>query len=284
MKIRADMGKNPGPLWPLEYIVDKVVEIPNTLFAAFMDHPLERYEFIAQNDVVPYHGDGITHCLLVLNEGCADGVLIQCDGYGSARLMSYLPGARDTVQSKLDQVADHIVRQGTERTAQGGDWCVEFEDLAESLGLPINNGNGLDTMLRETLERRAEVDEATVFDGYIETWFRPNVNTQLQTSAAGETPDIRVRDILPLLTGGGLAFLTHEDAETSVLAENLRELTAAGREDYADLLNARVAEISPSSEGVEIVLTDVAPEELERFNEDYDSFQRAEQAMGDMTP
>ena len=99
-----------------------------------------------------------------------------------------------------------------------------------------------------------------------------------------KTPDIRVRDILPLLTGGGLAFLTHEEARTSVLAQFLQELTPTGQEDYAALLDARVAEICPYLEGLEVVLTDVAPEELERFNEDYESFQEAEQAMGDMTP
>ena len=31
MKIRAEMGRQRAPLWPHEYQVDKVVELPNTI-------------------------------------------------------------------------------------------------------------------------------------------------------------------------------------------------------------------------------------------------------------
>ncbi len=96
-----------------------------------------------------------------------------------------------------------------------------------------------------------------------------------------ELPDIRLRDLLPLLKGS-MTFLCHEEAERSVLAENLRLLTVAGQEDYDALLNARVASIDNLPDGMEIVLTDVAPEELARFNEDYDAFMEAERAMGPM--
>ncbi len=106
------------------------------------------------------------------------------------------------------------------------------------------------------------------------------MKNQTETCGMEERPDIRVRDILPLLTGNGLAFLTHEDAEQSVLAQFLRELTPSGREDHAALLDARVTEIYPSSEGLEVVLAGVEPEELVRFNQAYDDFQEAEQAMG----
>ncbi|WP_297988834.1 hypothetical protein [uncultured Oscillibacter sp.] len=51
-------------------------------------------------------------------------------------------------------------------------------------------------------------------------------------------------------------------------------------EDYAALLDARVAEIVPGPEGTEVVLTEVAPEELVRFNEAHDAFMEAEQSMG----
>jgi len=133
-------------------------------------------------------------------------------------------------------------------------------------------------------ERRPEVAQVDIALQHIETTFRPEFCAQLQTAEAEKAPDIRVRDILPLLKGGGLAFLTHEEVETSVQAENLRELTDTGQKDHAALLNARVAEISPCLEGVEVVLTDVDPQELARFNQAYEDHQAAEQAMGGMTP
>ena len=77
-----------------------------------------------------------------------------------------------------------------------------------------------------------------------------------------------------------MIFLCHEEAEQSVLAENLRLLTESGQEDHAALLNASVSEICNTLEGVEVVLTDVDPEELVRFNKALDAFMEAEQAMG----
>ena len=75
-------------------------------------------------------------------------------------------------------------------------------------------------------------------------------------------------------------FLCHEEAEQSVLVENLCELTDAGQEEHAALLSARVSEICDTPVGTKIVLAGVAPEELVRFNEAHDAFMEAEQAMG----
>ena len=275
------MGRQRAPLLPQEYQVDKVVELPNALFATFMERPLDRYEFIRENEVDTQQYDGIGHCLLVLAEGRPDGVLVQCGEDGRADYTAYVAGARDIVQARLDRVADFIIHQGTERTASGG-WYVYCEELEELFGIAIREGNGFDAMMRERLEHRPEVAWAEVGLEHIETTFRPEFCAGLRGSAAQEKPDIRLRDILPLLAGGGLTFLCHEEADRPVLAENLRELTASGHEDYAALLNARVSEIAPTPEGTEVVLTDVAPEELARFNEAYDAFEEAEQAMGPM--
>lgn len=279
MKIRAELGRQHGPLWPQEHQVDKVVELPSVPFASLLMQPLDRYDFIEQNKVEPHQGDGFTHCLLVLSDDRTDGVLVQCGDDGRAMYTAYVAGARDVVQARLDRVADFIIRQGTERTASGS-WCVYCEELEEKLGVTIYDESGLEIMLKETLERRPEVAQVELGLQHIETTFHPEFCAELRSSAPEGKPDIRLRDILPLLKGGGLTFLTHEEADTSVLAENLRELTPAGREDHAALLNARVSEISPSPEGTEVVLTDIAPEELARFNRAFEDHQAAEQAMG----
>ena len=279
MKIRAEMGRQRAPLLPQEYQVDKVVELPNTLLTTFMDCPLYRYDFIRENTVKVHQHDGFEHCLLVLGKDRSDGMLVQCGEDGYAAYAAYMAGARDIVQAKLDWVADFIISQGTQRTASGS-WYVYCEELEERFGVTIRDGNGLDAMMRETLERRPEVAQVDIGLEHIETTFRPEFCAGLRGSGLEEKPEVRLRDILPLLTGGGLTFLCHEEADRPVLAENLRERTAAGREDHAALLNARVSEIAPTPEGTEVVLTDVAPEELARFNEAYEAFMEAEQAMG----
>ena len=257
MKIRAEMGRRHAPLWPHEYQVDKVVELPNTAFASFMIQPLDSYDFIRGNRVEPHQGTGLNHCLLLLSDDRTDGALVQCGDDGRAMYAAYVAGARDVVQARLDQVADFIVSQGAQRTASGS-WYVYCEELEEKFGVTIREGSGLDAMLIKTLERRPEVAQVDISLQHIETTFRPEFCAQHQTA--------------------------HEEAGASVLAENLRELTSVGREDHAALFNARVSEISPGPEGVEVVLIDVDPQELARFNQAYEDHQAAEWAMGDMTP
>ena len=266
MKIRAEMGRQRTPLWPHEYQVDKVVELPNTAFASFMIQPLERYDFIERSEVEPHQGTGLNHCLLLLSDDRTDGALIQCAGDGRAMYSAYVAGARDIVQARLERVAYFIIGSGTQRTASGS-WYVYCEELEEKFGVAIQEGNGLDAMLKDTLERRPEVAQVDISLQHIETTFHPEFCAQLQAAEAEKAPDIRLRDILPLLKGGGLTFLTHEEADDSVLAENLRKLTDTGREDHAALFDARVAEISPCLEGTEVVLTNLDPQELARFNQ-----------------
>lgn len=102
------------------------------------------------------------------------------------------------------------------------------------------------------------------------------VNAEMGSGQERRTPDIRVKDLLPLLQGG-MIFLCHEEAAQAVLAEHLHRMSETGREDHITLLNAHVSEICDIPTGTEVVLADV---ELVRFNEAYDAFIEAEEAMG----
>lgn len=288
MKIRAEMGRQRAPLCPAEYQVDKVVDIPNTQFAALLMRPLDSYDFIRHNSVEPHQGTGYDHCLLVLGEGRTDGVLVQCSNDGRAAYSAYVTGARDVVQARLDRVADFIIGEGTRRTASGS-WYVYCEELDEKFGVAIQEGNGLDAMLKDTLERRPEVAQVDISLQHIETTFHPEFCVNLSGSAEETQPDIRLRDILPLLTNTGLeypcqSFFTHQETDIRVWPDDLRKLTTAGQREHGALLNARVAEIVPTDEGVKVALTNVDPQELVRFNQAYEDHQTAEWAMGDMTP
>ena len=87
--------------------------------------------------------------------------------YDYARLAAYIPGMRDIVNAQMDRAADFIIRWGTENTTSGN-WCVYFEDLEEHLDLTIQEGSGLDSMLRAALKQRPEVSAVDMHDGCIE--------------------------------------------------------------------------------------------------------------------
>ena len=280
MKFKANFTEKPVNFQMDDCRVEKVVELSHEDFCRLKIIPLANQPFIRENTGCMFHRDGIIHCLLALGQGSNDGILVDAEKYDYARLAAYIPGMRDIVNAQMDRAADFIIRWGTENTTSGS-WCVYFEDLEEHLDLTVREGSGLDSMLRAALKQRPEVSAVDMHDGCIETEYHPEYCQRLQEKKA---PELLLKDLLPLLKGGGLMFLCHEEAERSVLVENLHKLTDVGREEHAALLGARVSEICETPEGTEIVLTGVAPEELMRFNEAHDAFMEAEWNMGDMTP
>ncbi len=280
MKMKANFKYKPDNFQMDNCQIEKVVELSPEEFSALTVTPLRDHPCIAANKGCMFSNDGVLHCLLALGQGSNDGVLIESEGYNFPRYAAYVPGMRDIVNAEMDRAADFIIRQGAERS-MSKNWCVYFEELEAHLGLTIREGSGLDSILRIALKRRPEVASVDMHDGCIEVECRPEYCQQLNGGQEDELPGLRVKDLLPLLKDG-TTFLCHEDAYTSVPVEDLRQLTETGREDYAALLNARIASIDNQPDGMEIVLTDVAPEELARFNEAYDAFMEAEQAMWSM--
>lgn len=278
MKFKANFVEKPGNFQMDDCQIEKVVELTREEFYKLKITPSEKQPFITENKSCMYSRDGILHCLLALGPDSNDGVLIEAAGYDYARLAAYIPGMRDILNAEMDRAADFIIRQGVENTGTGN-WCAYFEELEEHLGLNIQAGNGLDSMLRAALKCRPEVAAVDMHDGCIEMEYHPEYCQRLHQGAEAGPQRLRLKDLLPLL-GGHMIFLCHEEAEQSVLAENLRLLTESGQEDHAALLNASVSEICNTLEGVEVVLTDVDPEELVRFNKALDAFMEAEQAMG----
>ena len=275
MKFKANFVEKPGNFQMDDCQIEKVVELSHEDFGRLKITPLVAQPFLLENKDCMFHKDGVIHCLLALGQGSNDGVLIDAEKYDYARLAAYIPGMRDIVNAKMDRAADFIIRWGTESTTSGS-WCVYFEDLEEHLDLTVREGSGFDSMLRAALKRRPEVSAVDMHDGCIEMEYHPEYCRQLNGVSKNEALGPRLKEILPVLAGGGLTLLTHEETDYVVLPENLLKLNAAGREDYAALLDARVAEIVPGLEGTEVVLTEVAPEELVRFNEAHE----AERAMG----
>lgn len=284
MKIKANFLYKPSNFQMDDCQIEKLVELSQEDFCRLKTTPYEDQSFITENKRCMFSKDGVMHCLLALGQGSNDGVLIEAEGYNYPRYAAYIPGMRDIVNAKLERAADHIVRQGT-GMSMSANWCVYLEELAEHFGLNVREGNGLnvregnglDSMLRTALKGRPEVAAVDMHDGCIEMEYHPEYCRRLNED---ELPGLRLKKLLPLLKGGGLMFLCHEESERSVLVENLRQLTDAGQEDHAALLNARVSEICETPEGTEIVLTDVEPEELVRFSEAYDAFMEAERPMG----
>jgi len=93
--------------------------------------------------------------------------------------------------------------------------------------------------------------------------------------------DPHLQDALDLWAANQKTILLHEAAPGCCIPmEYLAKLTQSDQEDFADLLGAPVQEIRAGDIAIEVVISGVAPEELTRLSEAYDTFMEAEQAMG----
>lgn len=189
--------------------IEKVVELSHEDFCRLKITPLDDQPFIMENKDCMFKKDGIMHCLLALEQGGNDGVLIDAEGYNYPRYASYVPGMRDIVNAEMDRAADFIVRQGVENTGSGN-WCVYFEELEEKLGLTIREGSGLDTMLLDAMARRPEVAEVELIGDCIDTVYYLDYCKNLEEQAVDDIPQLsQERKAEPF----DLACEAHEEAE-----------------------------------------------------------------------
>lgn len=145
------------PVW--DCVIEKIVELPEKEYKYFKTAPLQDMSFIAENtDLMYKDSDGVFHCLLVLGEGSSDGILIESEGYNYARYSSFMPGAREFVTARLNQLADQIIRESTQNTCNGT-WSINFDEIQERYHIPVSPNNGIGSMLKNILETRPEMAE-----------------------------------------------------------------------------------------------------------------------------
>ena len=131
-----------------------------------MTNPLRDHPAVAANKDYMYSESGVMHCLLAMERGGSDGLLIESEGYDFPRYAAFVPGIRDIVNAAMDRAADYIIRQGIEKSGARSR-CICFEELEEHLGLTIQEDSGLDNMLQAALERRPETASVDMSDGGI---------------------------------------------------------------------------------------------------------------------
>ena len=98
--------------------VEKSVTLSAEEFAHFAQNLMSDYDFIRENiDRMYQDENGVKHCLLVLGEGCADGILVESEGSTYARYSAFVPNARQllqqydpTLQSFCDRMQEAMER------------------------------------------------------------------------------------------------------------------------------------------------------------------------------
>ena len=278
-------------------VIDTIVELPDVEYKSFRSNLIRDIGFISENiDRMHVDKDGIYHCLLVLGEKQLDGVLVESEGYDYARYASFLPGARDFVTARLNELADQIIKEGTQNTGSGT-WAVSFDELKEKYNVSLDSDNGISSMLLSILEAKPEMSEVELMeDGYDMKFYLdycPNLDKKEKLSSEIQDDVFRLKDLIRVPIED-FHLVHHEvDMEPATIVYLASDtLTNEGKQEWGDVLNAQVLRVFHGIYGIQAECAGVDPQRLADFslmlagacpNEDYETWVRQEPDAPGMT-
>ena len=228
MKIKASFRYNLTTTPGNDCRIQKAVELSPDDFFQLQIGPLQEMPFISENKDCMFEDGSIKHCLLALEQGGLDGVLIQSTGPDYPCYAAYISGMRDILNAELDRAADFIVRQCMENSGEGN-WCVPFNgrpgcahgyvalhELEEPFGLVIRDGNGLDAMLMDAIRRQPGVTGVELNGGIVETACDLSLHNRQnarEAASAGFPPE-RAAELFENAVSSALGLYQGEDLYT----------------------------------------------------------------------
>ena len=279
--MKAIFERKPADFDLRNFEVSKTIRLPADVFEAVLQKPMRDYDFI-QDNIEQMHCDssGVYHCLLLTGEGRNDGLLVESEGYSYCRYASYVPNISALTSPALQQLnelmtaaADYIVTIGTQNTTEGN-WIIGFDELAQQTGFE-HDFSSMDTLL-DMLHEREEVANVELGDSGIDVCyyldFCPQYGGHPEEAEPEQLPEApspvsRLKDLLHLHWED--IHLLHKDVEiqpATIVELNEHTLTNAGKEAWADVLDAEVVKVYNGYYGLQMELEKVNPRRLEEFS------------------
>ena len=279
--MKAIFERKPSELNLREVDVAKTIRLPAEVFEEILKAPLRDYDFIKEHaDLMCCDSEGVYHCLLLTGEDRNDGLLVEAEGSNYCRYASYVPDATALTSPSLrllnrtlSAVADRIVAIGTEKTADG--LCeIDYEKLEEEFNLDFDCEDITLNAIEHLLMERREVAEAVAYNGVFHVGFHPEYcphydGAQVKPLDPVPPPPVPITLWSMIQSPWEDVHLMHKDVEVepcTIVELNERTLTEAGREAWADVLNAEVVKIYTGYYGLQMELDKVKPRRLEEFS------------------
>lgn len=280
MKTTARMQRKEPALDVQNCVIDMIHILPENEYRAFTRNMLDDYDFIEQHsDKMCVDRNGITHCLLVMGEGVEDGVLVNSEGSSYGRYTSILPNARTFIDAQIKKLADYIVSEGTEHT-EDGRWSNTYDELFYHFGTTVTDDNGTVQLLIDELKERDEVAGCIATEDCIEMSYHLEYCPECQQGGIEGT--LNLMSLMGCnLEDVHLCDVDEEHDLATIVELNQNTLTEQGKEDWADVLSAKVESIYTGYYGLQIGISGASPDRLRDFSymlagqcscEDYDKW------------
>ena len=75
-------------------LIEKWIPISHYKFEKIMDEPLQELDVFKEYQDLMYSDNECNHCIMLLEEGCEDGILVKAEGYDYPRYACLVPNAR----------------------------------------------------------------------------------------------------------------------------------------------------------------------------------------------
>ena len=279
--------------------IEKKVCLPAGEFEEFLKNPLGDMPCIVENiDLMQEDQEGIYHCLLVTGEGRRDGVLVESEGYRYARYASYVPDAAALEYDSLSEfgaglswLADRMIQTGTDGT-RDRNWIFYLDQIQEGCDFSLSENPALTELLADMLVERPEVHLAYVRSDCLELRFHlefcPNCQKETEDHQSlagaasqagdpgelmrqkdeGQTMEACLKDLLCARWEN--LHLVHDEIDYglphTIVELDGTTLTAAGKEAWADVLNAKVVRVFRGYSGLQMELSGVKAGRLDAFS------------------
>lgn len=281
--MKAIFERKPSDFDLRSFEVSKTIRLPAEVFEDVLKNPMRDYSFIQENtDLMHCDSNGVYHCLLLTGEGRNAGLLVESEGYGYCRYASYVPDisaltspALQQFNQKLAEAVDYIVSTGTQNTTEGN-WIIGFDELEKQAGINLEFNDGICNVLVDMFHEREPVADVALNENAIDVCYHLNFCPQYgghpeetEPEQLPEEPSTvsKLKDLLHLHWED--IHLLHKDVEVqpaTIVELDEHTLTDAGKEAWADVLDAEVVKVYNGYYGLQMELDKVKPSRLEAFS------------------
>ena len=146
LQFKATLNHKASEYKPCEICVEKVVTLYGKSFEQLKENPMRDDPYITVYHDLMYMDGNTAHCLLFIDHGSGDGMLVESEGYGYARKSQFIPNARAFVENnelttserklhqELKQISDKIAQR-----AHCGEASFTFDELMEESDLDVKS-------------------------------------------------------------------------------------------------------------------------------------------------
>lgn len=182
-KLNAHLIRKPdsNELWTEPCEIVKWISIPHREFKDILENPMQDNGIINAVRNLMYADKESTHCIMLLEEGGKDGILVESEGYDYLRYACFVPNARAMYEDHLMTDAERDIRDAISSAVnksvdivRSGESELSLSDLIDTDGITYI----IKKAVAERLNQRADVVNAKIVDLSIP--FQPDLKIKVK--------------------------------------------------------------------------------------------------------